>query len=159
MMSGIQGSISFRPSLQEAYRNLGLTRQQKTAQNVRALRAMGAWMTREMQKATTPAGQGQPGGQAWMPLSEGWLNYKREVGAPLHMGVFSQGRSIAGRVASYGMRNSISFDVRRTRLEVEAGPTVRHAAGFDALRILTPEEKYAAKRFEDIVIDTWERPV
>ena len=54
------------------------------------------------------------------------------------------------------MQNSLSFDVRPSRLEVESGPTVEHAESFDSKRPLTPDETYANKRFERIAIDAWD---
>jgi hypothetical protein len=140
----ISNGVSFMPSLQDALKSLGLSPEQAAKNNRRALVAMGAWMVREMQKATTSAGQTQPGGPAWLPLSPAWEAFKTDEGYSELIGVY-QGH----------MRNSMSYDVRKT--EVESGATVVHGAYFDALRPITPEEVYAANHFQDIILAEWNR--
>lgn len=147
-MAGVSATVSFTPTLAEVFRDLRITPEQVTANNKRALTAMGAWMVREMRESVKSDGaQGQPGsGKAWKPLSDWWLGVKAEEGRPLHIGIYKG-----------DMQKSFSFDTRMGQLEVEAGPTVEHSESFNKMRPITPEESYAAARFQDIVTDAWSK--
>jgi len=145
-MSNVSASFGFQPPLMDVLKSLHLTPEEMTKRNKHALTAMGAWMTREMQVATTSRGQKQPGGQAWVGLSSAWLATKAAEGRSQLIGLY-EGH----------MRDSMSFDVRMGQLEVEAGPTVEHAGRFHIVRPITPEENYAAARFRDITIDAWNK--
>lgn len=144
-MAGASITISdFQPRLDVAMSQLGLDPAKIKAANKRGLTAMGAWMVEQMRLAVEPGGQKQPGStKGWRPLSPEWIAVKERDGRPLHIGIY-EGR----------MQNSLSFDVRTH--EVEAGPTVEHAEGFDKLRPITPYEPYAVDRFGRVMIDAME---
>ena len=145
-MAGVSTSITLQPRLKYVLEELRITPEQVDRNNKRALTAMGAWMTREMRNTLKPDGfQGQPGGKKWKALNPDYVALKASGGFSTHIGIY-RGH----------MQNSLSFDVRLSRLEVEAGPTVEHAEDFDSKRPLTPDETYANKRFEQIVIDAWD---
>ena len=144
-MSGVSITLSnFQPTLETAFRSLGLSPEQINTANDRALTAMGAWMFREMRSALEPTGaQGQPGSnKKWKPLSEAWIALKASEGRPTHIGIH-EGM----------MQNSISTDKRLSQLQVETGPTVEHAEGFDKVRPITPKEDYALSYMAEAMID------
>jgi hypothetical protein len=146
-MAGVSFTFSdFQPRLTDALHSMGLSEQQVRQAHRRGLTAMGAWMTREMRNALKPdGGQRQPGSNApWKPLSEPYLIQKQNEGRPTHIGIHMG-----------HMQNSLSFDVRASMGEVESGPTVEHAEGFDRLRPLTPKEDYASAEFAEIVVDAY----
>ena len=144
-MAGVSASVTMRPPIKRVMEQLRITPEQVDRNNKRALTAMGAWMVREMRNTLKPDGhQGQPGGDKWADISRAWKMVKASEGRSTHIGIY-EGR----------MQNSLSFDVRKTQLEVEAGPTVEHAESFNSTRPLTPAESYASNRFAEIVADAW----
>ena len=145
-MAGVSATVTMQPPLKRVLQELRITPEQVDRNNKRALTAMGAWMTREMRNTMQPSGsQGQPGGDKWKALNPDYQAFKASEGRSTHIGIYK------GR-----MQNSLSFDVRKSQLEVEAGPTVEHAESFNKTRPLTPAESHAGKRFEQIVIDAWD---
>ena len=148
MMPTVSMSISFSPPLDMALRGLGLKPEQQAEVNRKSLSAVAIWAVREMARATTSRGQGQPGGKAWRPLSPMWAAHKaNEKRSPL-MGTY------IGR-----MRNSLtpSSGTEITANEAKVGPLVEYGYNFDRLRPLAPTEGYTNEWWTKAHLELMER--
>ena len=152
MMGFVRGrfamQITMQPPITTALRGLGLTPEQQAEVNRKSLSAVAIWAVREMARATTSRGQGQPGGSAWKPLSPAWAEHKEIMGWSPLMGV-AQGR----------MRNSLTpnLGIEKDKVKAQIGPLVSYGRWFNKLRPLAPEETYVGNWWTKAHLELMER--
>jgi len=141
-------TFNMRPSLPVALRSLGLTPQEMKRIDDLTVTQFTAWGVREIQKSMTSSGQGQPGGDAWMPLTDEWLDIKDAYGWS----------NLAG-VASGAMKQSTSGEADKVNKQSKIGVGGQASAyaeyfaytkdGQDK-RPMLPEDDYAANKLQDL---------
>lgn len=135
-MSNVAVTISMHPDLFSNGRFFGLRPQVFKDLEEKSVRWSAVFSVREMAKALSSKGQGQPGGSAWKALSPEYLEYKR----------VNRMETIIG-VASADMRKSIvpdtkGFDFDKQQKRALIGPVVPYAGYFNAIRPLVPVPFY-----------------
>ena len=141
-------TFNMNPTLDVALRNLRLTPQEMQKIDDLTVTQFTAWGIREIQKSMTSSGQGQPGGAAWMPLSEDWLDNKDAWGWSSLIGV-----------ATGAMKQSTSgeADKKNKQSKIGVGGQASEYAEYfaytksgDDKRPMLPEDDYAANKLQDL---------
>lgn len=141
-------TFNISPKIPVAMRQLGLTPQEIKKIDDQTLTQFTAWSVREIQKSMTSSGQGQPGGDAWVPLSEDWLDWKDAIGWSNLIGV-----------ATGAMKQSTSGETDKTNKQSKTG-VGGQASGYAEYfaytkdgrdkRPVLPEDDYAANKLQDL---------
>ncbi len=141
-------TFNMRPPLKTVLRSLRLTEQEMKKIDDQTLLQFTAWGVREIQKSMTSSGQGQPGGAAWMPLSEDWLDWKDAWGFSNLIGV-----------ATGAMKQSTSGETNKSSKQSKIGVGGQASAyaeyfaytkdGQDK-RPMLPEDNYAANKLQSL---------
>lgn len=136
------------PKLPVALKQLGLTPQEMKKVDDQTLTQFTAWGVREIQKSMTSSGQGQPGGDAWLPLSEDWLDWKEAIGWSSLVGV---------RTGAMKQSTSGEADKRNKQSKIGVGGQASAYAEYFAYtkdgqdkRLVLPEDDYAANKLQDL---------
>lgn len=144
-MATFSMSLQMVPTLPAVMRSLGLTSQQLRQKDLRTLQKFTAFSIREMQRALTINGQGQPGGEQWEELTSDWADYKDFMGWSPLIGV-----------ATGAMRKTVGGEVNRSKMESVTGiggESSEYAEYFNDKREILPEVDYAADKLMNIYLD------
>lgn len=145
-MAGVTADFRFHPTIADSLKALSLTEAQMERKNRHVLSSFTAWSVREIQKALSASGGGQPGGSMWRGLTQQWAEFKAKMGWSPLIGV-----------ASGAMRQSVSGEENFLRGESRSGvggESEDYAEYFDAQRPITPEESYALEHFQNLYFET-----
>ncbi len=135
-------AFTIKPPLKVAVKSLGLSVQAMKKIDDQTLTQFTSWGVREIQKAFTASGQGQPGGQKWFPLSENWLDWKDAYGFSNLIGVAT---------GALKMSTSGEADKRNKQSKIGVGGIAsKYAENFAARRQVLPDEDYAVNKLQDL---------
>lgn len=141
-------TFNMRPPLKTVIKSLGLTAQEMKKIDDQTLDQFTAWGVREIQKSMTSSGQGQPGGEAWFPLSEDWIDWKDAIGWSNLIGV-----------ATGAMKQSTSGFANKSKKqsEIGVGGAASEYAEYFAYtksgqdkRPVLPEDDYAVNKLQNL---------
>jgi len=141
-------TFNMKPPLPIAIKGLGLTPAEIKKVDDQTLVQFTAWGVREIQKAFTSSGQGQPGGDKWFPLSENWIDWKDAWGFSNLIGVAT---------GALKMSTSGEADKRNKQSKIGVGGAASAYAEYfgytksgDPKRPMLPEDDYACKKLQDL---------
>lgn len=121
------------------------------------VKSMATWAIQKMFVAVTDDGQGEPGGEAWKPLTKRYADRKRKAGGPMTMGVgIASKRGQKGKLKQSLVSTAagaIGLDLQGLR--GEAGSTVLHSEYFNKTRPFLPAQEFADQHGEDLFWEIW----